>query len=216
MRMIDLTHVISETMPVYPGTKPPTLTTGSRYEIDGFRETILTLYSHTGTHMDAPNHLYQDRTMLDVFPVSQFIGSAVVVDCTNKKAGEAITMDDLGSVRECIDSADFLLFHTGWSCHWGTREYFGEYPCLDNDVLDYVSQTKKKGVGLDVIGLDPVSDSSLSRHRRLFSKSEAVVIENLTNLDQLGTGLFTFIALPIKFEHADGAPVRAVACLDGL
>ena len=38
MRVIDLTHVIRENMPVYPGTEPPQLTPANTYEKDGFKE----------------------------------------------------------------------------------------------------------------------------------------------------------------------------------
>lgn len=39
MKVIDLTHTISETMPVYPGTEQPRLTPANSYEKDGFKET---------------------------------------------------------------------------------------------------------------------------------------------------------------------------------
>ena len=50
MRCMDLTHLISREMPVYPGTEPPRLQPANTYERDGFQETLLTMYSHTGTH----------------------------------------------------------------------------------------------------------------------------------------------------------------------
>lgn len=76
MKVIDLTHTIREGMPVYPGTEPPLLEPANSYEKDGFRETRLTMFSHTGTHMDAPAHLFAGRTTLDAFPAGQFIGQA--------------------------------------------------------------------------------------------------------------------------------------------
>ena len=54
MKVIDLTHVIAADMPVYPGTEPPRLESANTYEANGFKETLLTMYSHTGTHMDPP------------------------------------------------------------------------------------------------------------------------------------------------------------------
>ena len=62
MKIIDLTHTIGEKMPVFPGTPSPALTTSSFYEPDGFRETHLSLYSHNGTHMDAPAPCVKGRT----------------------------------------------------------------------------------------------------------------------------------------------------------
>lgn len=65
MKIIDLTHTIAEGMPVYPGTEGPSLKQASSYEKDGFKETLMTMYSHTGTHMDAPAHLFAHRTTLE-------------------------------------------------------------------------------------------------------------------------------------------------------
>ncbi|ETI89719.1 MAG: hypothetical protein Q612_NSC00128G0001 [Negativicoccus succinicivorans DORA_17_25] len=45
-------------------------------------------------------------------------------------------------------------------------------------------------------------------------KNNLVIIENLCNLDQIGSDLFTFCALPLKFINSDGASVRAIAILD--
>lgn len=36
MRVIDLTHTITQDMPVYPGTDAPRLTPAGTYENDGF------------------------------------------------------------------------------------------------------------------------------------------------------------------------------------
>ena len=79
--MIDLTQLITASMPVYPGTEPPHLTVASTYETDGFRETLLSFFSHTGTHMDAPFHLFGDRTKLNEMPAAQFVGKALVIPC---------------------------------------------------------------------------------------------------------------------------------------
>lgn len=78
MKTIDLTQLITQAMPVYPGTEPPHLTVANTYETDGFRETLLSFFSHTGTHMDAPFHLFGDRTKLNEMPAAQFVGKALV------------------------------------------------------------------------------------------------------------------------------------------
>lgn len=213
MRAIDLTHTIAPGMPVYPGTEPPVLSPGSTYARDGFRETRLILFSHTGTHMDAPAHLFPDRTALDALPASQFCGSALVVDCTDAPEGGRIGLERIARQREQADRADFLLLRTGWDARWGTPAYFGEYPVITEEFADYLLATRKKGVGLDVIGIDPIADANLSLHRRLLSQADFVIIENLCNLGACGEGLFSFFALPLKFADSDGAPVRALALL---
>lgn len=209
MQIIDLTHTICEDMPVYPGTETPKLTAANTHEKDGFQETLLHMYSHTGTHMDAPMHIFKDRTALDAFEASQFVGSGIAIDCSELAVGEKITMAKINVCRAEADAAEFVLFYTGWDRYWGDDMYFGNYPHIDMEVAEYLTVSGKKGVGLDVIGLDQVG--SLELHKRLFKQHEIVIVENLTGLGQLVGKRFTFCALPLKYENADGAPVRAVA-----
>lgn len=54
MRVIDLTHTIKEDMPVYPGTGTPKLLPANSYEENGFKETLVSFYSHTGYARDPP------------------------------------------------------------------------------------------------------------------------------------------------------------------
>lgn len=214
MKVIDLTHTIRKGMPVYPGTEGPKLDVANTYEQHGFKETLLTMFSHTGTHMDSPMHLFGDRTSLDSLPAEHFVGQGLVIDCSNLKENEIITIKYIDSVREKADQAEYILFYTGWDKFWGSDLYFGNYPYISEEVADYLIKSKKKGVGLDVIGLDPISDEKLSLHRKLLSQRDIVIIENLTNIGEIGNDLFTFCALPLKFENADGAPVRAIAMVE--
>lgn len=211
MKVIDLTHKITETMPVYPGTEQPKMIPANTYEKDGFKETLLQMFSHTGTHMDPPAHLYAGRTTLDQFPASQFIGKALVIDCRKAKDGELITMEYLKPYGSKTEEADFLLFCLGWDKKWGTQSYFGDYPCIDDEVLEYIMAGEYKGIGFDVIGLDPIADEALTRHNKLFLEKDIVNIENLKNLDQCGDELFSFSCFPLFLENCDGSPIRAVA-----
>lgn len=214
MKIIDLTHTIAADMPVYPGTAQPLLQEGSSYENDGFLETVLTMFSHTGTHIDAPRHLFANGKSLDRFPAEHFTGRALMIDCRHKQPGELISLRDLPAVASQLDQAEFFLFCTGWSRFWGQPAYFGNYPCLDFELLDWIMESKAKGIGLDTIGLDPIAEADLPRHKRLLAQGQTLIVENLTRLELLGSGLVQFTALPLKFEESDGAPVRAIACLD--
>lgn len=211
MKVIDLTHAIRPHMPVYPGTEPPSLVPANSYEKDGFRETKLSIYSHTGTHIDAPAHLFADKKTLDDFPASQFVGKALVIDCRHLGAAEAITLAELAPYGNAVHEVDFLLFCTGWDKYWGTPAYFGDYPCIDGDVLALILAGNYKGIGFDVISLDAMHHDPLGRHRILFSQKEIINIENLKDLHLLGSEPVMFACLPLKVENADGCPARAVA-----
>ena len=211
MKVIDLTHPITPDMPVYPGTEKPVFTPANSYEKDGFKETKISMFTHTGTHMDPPAHLYAGRTTLDQFPIDQFIGRALVIDVRHLKEGEKITLKEIEKYASLPEKADFLLFNLGWDKKWGTDAYFGDYPCVDDEVLSYIMNWSFKGIGFDVIGLDPISDVNLIRHNRLFKEKDIVNIENLKNLDLCGNDLFNFSCFPLNIENSDGSPIRAVA-----
>lgn len=68
MKVIDLTHTITEKMPVFPGTEQPQLITVNNYDENGFRETLLKITTHTGTHIDPPAHVYSGKATLDSLP----------------------------------------------------------------------------------------------------------------------------------------------------
>lgn len=211
MKIIDLTHTISESMPVYPGTEQPKLVSACTIEENGFRETLLHMYSHTGTHIDAPAHMFENGTTLERFCASQFVGSALVIDCSALGEGGRIDMSFIEGCRESAEKADFLLFRTDWDKKWGTAAYFGDFPCITEEVADFITATGKKGVGLDVISIDPIRSTKMENHRKILGQNTIVIIENLRNLSEVGRGLFTFIAAPLKFENADGAPARVFA-----
>lgn len=214
MKVIDLTQTIAEDMPVYPGTPAVRLKAANTHEQDGFRETRFSLTSHTGTHMDAPFHLFAERTTLDAMPPSQFIGRALVIACHDLAAGDMIGMERIEAVRDLADAADFLLFDTGWDRFWGQAAYFGEYPVISEEICRYALESGKKGLGFDTISIDPLADAALSRHKMLLSAADILILENLTHLGEIGGGLFMLAALPLKYRLSDGAPARVLAILE--
>lgn len=68
MKMLDLTHCITPEMPGVSRYGAAPADGGRTMEKDGFRETLLEMYSHTGTHMDAPAHMLPNGRTLDDFP----------------------------------------------------------------------------------------------------------------------------------------------------
>ena len=165
-----------------------------------------------GTHIDPPAHIFANQKTLDQFSPEQFIGKALVIDCRDLKEGQSIPIDKIN--MDIAASADFLLFNLGWDKRWKDESYFNDYPCIDDEVLEFILQGNFKGIGFDVIGLDPIHDENLTRHKALFKNRDIVNIENLKNLDQCGKDLFWFSCFPLKIENCDGSPIRAVAWYD--
>ena len=218
MKIIDLTHPITESMPMYPGTDAPKLQVAHSYKDFGFMETLISLYSHTGTHIDAPAHLYPGGRTLDQYPVEQFVGNALVIDCRRLQNNEKISLQLLEERGSELYEAEFVLFLTGHSALWGNPEYFGSFPVMSDEVVEWVNQRKLKGIGIDAPSFDPVTVENLEQaadelhhHRAILKTNHTLLLENLCRLEEIGDDLFTLCALPVKTENADGAPARVIA-----
>jgi arylformamidase len=208
LKAIDLTHPIFNGMPVYPGTPAPSINVATSIEVEGYRETLLSFSSHTGTHIDAPAHFLREGKKLDEFEIGHFMGKALKVDIPANSDG--ITVKNLGKVKEELEGADFLLLNTGWSRFWDEDAYYQGYPVLTDDCARYLSECGLKGVGVDAISFDDPNSVDFPIHKILLGR-ELILIENLTNLSKLSEGLFNFAAPPLKTIKADGSPTRALA-----
>lgn len=208
MSVLDLTHTIKNDMPVYPGTEQPRLTTACTIDEVGYKETILHMYSHTGTHMDAPAHMIREGMTLDTFPAERLAGKGIVIDCRGEKE---ISLDLLR--RYNLRGAEFVLFCTGWDKRWGQEDYYEDFPVLTAEAAAYLAALPLKGVGEDCISLDPCDSVDFPNHLTLM-RSGFLNTENLKNLDQLIGKAFTFVTLPLKFEASDGCSCRAVAMIE--
>ena len=213
MKIIDLTHSIANDMTVYPGGPKPQNKIVSNVTDNGYKETEIHIRSHNGTHMDSPNHVFEDGISLDKIDVINFVGTAALIDCSSLEEGGIITYDFIEKNKEAIDNSEFIVFRTDWSKYWNTDKYLGNYPVISDDVVDFILTSNKKGIAFDTISVDPIDASVLAKHHRIL-ENNILIFENLTNLDLIDSDTFVFCALPLKFENSDGAPIRAIAMLD--
>jgi kynurenine formamidase len=211
MQIIDLSHFISNDMPVYPDTHSPVIQVANTIEKNGYAEKVISMSTHTGTHIDAPAHMIKGSKTLDMFGIDHFIGEGKVIDLSGKEK-KLIETEDLADEMDGIEKIDFLLFYTGWSRFWGDEKYFRDYPVLSENLVKSLTGYKLKGIGFDIISIDPVGVSEFRNHMTVFGKN-MIIIENLKNLETLIGKVFTFFCLPLKIEDSDGSPVRACAII---
>lgn len=209
MKVYDLSHPISGSMPFYPGAFPPVVTGQYTIENDGFAEKKITLLTHTGTHLDAPSHILNGSTAVDRIPAGQFIGRARVLDFTGFK-GRVIRPSELEPHRRAVEKSNFVILKTGWSRHWGRDDYFKGYPVLSPEGAVWITGFDLKGLGVDAVSVDEAGPAEFQVHKILLGRG-LVIVENLTNLDVLPGGFLIFCCFPLKIERGDGSPVRAVA-----
>jgi kynurenine formamidase len=209
MILIDLSHPLFDSMPVYPGSESPAFETVATVSHEGYAEKRISFFSHTGTHLDAPSHVLPQGLSLDRLSVDHFAGSASVLDFSSDSQ-RSIEIDDLAPYRYLIQRSDFVLIHTGWSRHWGHACYNTGYPVLSERAADWICGFGLKGLGVDAISVDSPLSPGLPVHRRLLEQ-QLIIVENLNRLQDLPQSGFIFFALPLRIQDGDGSPVRAVA-----
>jgi arylformamidase len=168
---------------------------------------------HNGTHADAPFHFQPDGNPIDRVPLDTYVGDAVVVDLMKKfQSGrlEEITIADIGSCGEALDTAPRLLLKTG---AWSDPKIFPErIPVIAADVPPWLQSRKVKLLGLDLPSVDPIDAKVLANHHALAAAGIAIV-ESL-DLSEVNAGIYHFSALPLRISGADAAPVRAILWRD--
>ncbi len=212
MRIVDLSHVIYEGMPVYSKDEAPSFEITHTLENDNYRMTKYQIFSHTGTHVDAPVHMLNNDIDLNSMKISHFLGKATIIDCSSCP-DEHISLHCLYNYQERINNVDFIIIRTGWYQNWGKNCYFHNYPYLNTDAAEWLSSFQLQGIGIDTLSIDG-SDSTGYPIHKIFLSKNILIIENLTNLDSIKDEYFLFCTFPLKIKDADASPVRAVAIED--
>ncbi len=196
--IIDLSQPITEETPVYPGDPRVKIEAAGMLEKDGFCDHVITLGTHVGTHIDAPMHMIADGKTVEEVPVERFISRGVCIDV--RDGFDALQTAD---IRE----GDIVLLYFGFGEKYHADAYFRDYPVLTAEVTEYLVAKKVNMVGSDTCSPDGLEDYPC--HRQLLG-ADILIIENLTNLDQLVDREFTVYALPLPLQ-VDAAPARVLA-----
>lgn len=210
MEIIDLSHIIEENMPAYPGEASPHLEMKNTHQTDGFQVIRMTMTTHAGTHLDTPAHFFDNGLTTDKLPLVNFYGKGVLIDCSGFSENDIIQSEHLLRYSEDLLQSDFALIYTGWSGFWGNQRYFGNFPFLSEEATRLLLGFNLKGIGLDVCSIDPISSVDFVNHNLVLGQG-LIIIENLTNLESLLSKNFDFAAFPLKIKDGDGSPVRATA-----
>ncbi|MEZ3118107.1 cyclase family protein [Halobaculum sp. MBLA0147] len=206
--MIDLTHPIETGMQTFPDDPPVEVTQAASVNDDGYGVEAVELGSHTGTHVDAPAHVFADGQTIDEYDVDRFVFDAVRVDCRDYTSRDAVGPEQIPRV-DC----DCVILHTGWDRHWGTDEYL-DHPYLSPEAAR-VCRDRGFAVASDTLNPDPTPTPAATTDEPdgfpvhdILLGDDLLIVENLTNLAATPRRL-TLLASPLALT-GDGAPVRAV------
>jgi kynurenine formamidase len=229
LEIIDLSQEIFSGMPVFPGFPEVEITVHASHEQwDGITGSDvvspavnrLELGEHTGTHVDAMNHMarqYRGQS-IDTMPLTMFYTEGICLNLSHKDRRELIEPADLehalseGGLE--IRRGDTVLLYTDHHRRaFGTDDWHNG-PGISVGAARWLGRQEIAAFGVETAspGVRGVSNKEV---HRICGELGFTHYENMINLHQLiGRGRFRFIGLPLKIRGGTGSPVRAVAVFE--
>jgi arylformamidase len=157
---------------------------------------------HVGTHADAPLHVRDGERGSDSLAPDAFLGPAIVIGLEGTTG--PVDVDALST--RLPRRVERLLLRTGRTIAGGA---FPEaWPALTPACVRWLARRGLRLLGVDAPSVDDRESKTLDTHHALFDAG-ASIVENL-DLRGVTDGPYELIALPLRVEGLDAAPVRAV------
>lgn len=209
-RTVDLSHVVREDVPYLPDEPHTQLDRG----VDGaFRQ--LQIGARTGTLLRITAAPDADVRTVDLLSPHDLVLSVVVIDVRDQAQdgiGYRLSAADLGAWEQrygSVPHGTLVLLATGWDVRWGDAVAYlspegtgpAAVPAFGADAAAMLLDERGViGLGVDAPGN---SYTPASGYRLL--------LENLTNLEQLPPTGATVVVGALKLQAADRSPARVIA-----
>lgn len=180
--------------------------------------TLITLFNHNGTHIDAPYHFDEKGKKIVDYEIEDFIFKSPRLIEIPKQEDEAIGIDDMLENESGIQTCDLLLMRTGFDKKRGERSYVKNNPWIDNNAAIFLrKQHNLKAIGIDAISISSYDhlDVGKETHRILLVNDlhlpePKLIIEDMKLSVDL-KGLKRVFVIPLFMDGADGAPCTVFA-----
>jgi len=213
MRLIDLSQPVFHDSPNCPAHPPVRSEILCDHPERGWRVELLTLASHTGSHVDAPLHKIAGGASIDDIPLEQWCGPAYIADCRGIAAGEQVTAEMLAAKLPDLPTDAIVLLATGWGEKRAkTDEWLRHSPCLSVDGAEWIVAKAVRGVGIDHYSIGGGTEPTNERVHTVLLGAGVWVVEELRFPAEV-FGLpqpVSYMGLPVNFRGHTGAFCRPV------
>ncbi|HYW19875.1 MAG TPA: cyclase family protein [Nodularia sp. (in: cyanobacteria)] len=224
-RIIHLSHIIDIDIPQWPSDPPVEFTTIANIPQDGYYLRRFSLGEHSATHINAPNSFHDHGVGIDQYSADSLVLPGVVIDiceAATVNPDYALTIADIlawENKNGKITVGSLVLLHTGWQDKWLDKTAFFNpdaegimhFPGFGYDATQFLLEQREiAGLGIDTHGVDPGQDSSFSINTLVLAQ-QRIILENLTNLQQLPATGTTFMIGVLRLRDGSGSPVGVLA-----
>ena len=208
-RLIDVSVPIHSDMLTYPDD--PTASVDrvvDMHEGETSNLSVLSMSTHTGTHVDPPIHFVADGATIDQVPLDITVGPAVVVDMRGVQTIGERELED----ADLPDGTERVLFLTDWSARWAEASpaFPASYTALALDGARWLMERGIRLVGTDFISIEDADAGGGTYPVHLELLGSGVIILEGLDLREAPAGSYTLWCLPLKIQDGDGGPARAV------
>jgi kynurenine formamidase len=223
-RVVDLTHAYDGSFPTFDGNPGILFEETLDRAASGYQIYKLTIFEHTGTHIDAPLHFSAEGTSVDALPPERLVCPLCVIDLTAKARDDANAMVELADIEAWVSAngdipaGACVAMNSGWAAKLGSPDYRNTpdgafaFPGFSKAATDMLAGLDVAAIGVDTLSLDPGNSADFAVHFSWLPGGRFGV-ENLANLDRLPpAGATVFIGAPTH-RGGTGGPARVMAVI---
>ena len=206
-KIIDISLPISIHLPIWPGDPPLEISTEMSIKNgDSANVSRINMSVHTGTHLDAPLHFFENKASIEKISLDLLIGEVTVIHFNDNV--HMITSNDLQSLG-IVEWPKRLLMKTRNSSLrlWQETTFHSEFCALSTDAADFLVNHGVLLIGIDYLSIAPFVDPDPVH--KILLHAGVVILEGL-NLIDVTEGNYELICLPLKIVEVEGAPARAI------
>ncbi len=221
-KVVDLTHGYDGAFPTFDGNPGILYEPAVKFEGNGYQLWKLTIFEHTGTHIDAPLHFSADGTSVDALPVERLVCPLCVVDIKAKAMEDANAMVEPADIEAwvsangAIPAGACVAMNSGWAARVGDALYRNTpdgafaFPGFSKAATDMLAGLDVACIGVDTLSLDPGNSADFAVHFSWLPGGR-YGIENMANLDAVpATGATVMVGAPTH-KGGTGGPARILA-----
>jgi len=202
-KFIDISWPITKSTTQYKNKKEIDIIPTKTFENDKVRENLITLGSHSGTHIDFPAHFTKEGKNLSQTTEPFLIGICQVLDLTN--VNEKISKTDLEKFN--IEENEIILLKTKNSLLEFDSPFNPNFIYLEKSGAEFLASKKPKAVGIDYLGIER-NQPNHGTHLTLLKK-DILIIEGL-RLSKVKISKYLLICLPLLIPEIESSPARAI------